>query len=152
MRRLGSIALLGCTLFAPAALAATVSVVPEPGSTKNSVLLNRGNGFAPIVAPTEGRSGDYVMTLGTGAATIIYEDNCMVEVNSKTGVVTVQETSPCKGAGLSEAEPTPRFGVGKYIVGAAIVGGAVTAAILIAGGDNGTKKKHHEKPGKSASP
>ncbi len=154
MRGLGSIILAGCVLFAPAALAAMVSVIPVAGTPKNTVLLSHGKGFAPIVGVTEAQTGDAVMALGTGVAIIVYSDGCRVEVNAKTAVVSVQETSPCKVPVAPET--TGRFGVGKYIVGAAIVGGAV-AAVALTGGDDGgggggaTKKKEH-RPGKPASP
>ena len=153
MRGLGSIAVAGYVLFAPAALAATVSVIPVAGTPKNTVFLNHGKGFAPIMSVTEAQTGDSVMALGTGAAIIVYADGCRVEVNAKTAVVSVQETSPCKMPVLPET--TGRLGVGKYLVGAAVVGGAITAVALIGGGGGGgggTKQNEHHRPGKPASP
>ena len=155
MRGLGSIAVAGYVLFAPAALAATVSVIPVAGTPKNTVFLNHGKGFAPIMSVTEAQTGDLVMALGTGAAIIVYADGCRVEVNAKTAVVSVQETSPCKMPVLPET--TGRLGVGKYLVGAAVVGGAITAVALIGGGGSsggggGTKQNEHHRPGKPASP
>ena len=153
MRGLGSLALASYVLFAPAALAATVSVIPVAGTSKNTVFLNHGKGFAPIMSVTEGRTGDSVMALGTGAAAVVYPDGCRVEVSAKTAVVSVRETSPCKTPVVPET--TGGLGVGKYIVGAVVVGGAITA-VALAGGDSGdghgTKQHDHHKPGNPASP
>ena len=156
MRGLGSLAVASYVLFASAALAATVSVIPVAGTPKNTVLLNHGKGFAPIMSITEAQTGDSVMALGTGAAIIVYPDGCRVEVNAKTAVVSVQDTSPCKMPVVPET--TGRLGVGKYLVGAAVVGGAITAVALIGGdgggggGGGGTKQNDHHRPGKPASP
>ena len=153
MRGLGSIVLASCISFAPAALAATVSVIPVAGTPKNTVLLSHGNGFAPIIGATEAQTGDSVMALGTGGAAIVYPDGCRVEVNAKSAVVSVQETSPCKTPVLPET--TGRLGVGKYIVGAVIVGGAITAVALAGGGSGGgggTKQHDRQKPDNPASP
>jgi hypothetical protein len=153
MRVFAPIAVVGGILFAPAVFAATVSVIPADGIPKATVLINRGNGFLAIVSATQARSGDSVMALTRGVAAIVYPDGCRVEVSAKTAVVVVQETSPCKAP--SPPETTGGLGVGKYIVGAALVGGAVTAAVLIGGGngsDDESKAKHRERSGDPASP
>jgi len=150
MRGFGSLALASYVLFAPPALAASVSVIPAAGTPKNPIFVNHGKGFARV---TEAQTGDSVMALGAGAAVVVYPDGCRVEVSAKTAVVSVQETSPCKTPVV--AETTGGLGVGKYIVGAVVVGGAITA-VALAGGDSGdghgTKQHHHHKPGNPASP
>ena len=63
-----------------------------------------------------------------------------------------RSSSPCKLPVLPET--TGRLGVGKYLVGAAVVGGAITALALIGGGGGGgggTKQNDHHRPGKPAS-
>jgi hypothetical protein len=153
MRIFAPIAVAGGILFAPAVFAATVSVIPADGTSKGTVFLNRGNGFLPILSTTEARSGDSVMALKMGIAAIVYPDGCRVEVSARTAVVVVQETSPCKAP--SPPETTGALGVGRYIVGAALVGGAVTAAVLIGdgnGSDDESKAKHRERSGDPASP
>jgi hypothetical protein len=149
MRVLGSIALAGAILFAPAAIAAPVSVIPVAGTQKNTVFLSHGKGFAPIMSVTEAQTGDSVMALRSGVAIIVYPDGCRVKVSATTAVVTVQETSPCKTPVVQET--TGKLGVGKYIVGAVILGAAVTAVALVAGGGGGTTQNDHG-PGKPASP
>ena len=132
MRVFGSIIVAGSILLAPAALAATV--VPADGTPKETVFINRGTGFQPIIHATEAGTGDSVMALKTGVAAIVYPDGCRVKVSATTAVVVVQETSPCKAP--PPPETTGGLGVGKYILGATIVGGAVTAAVLIGGGSS----------------
>ena len=140
-------------MLAPAAFAATISVIPADGTPKETVLINRGTGFQPIIRATEARSGNSVMALKAGVAAIVYPDGRKVAVSATTAVVVVQETSPCKAPLPPEA--TGGFGVGKYILGATIIGGAVTAAVLIAGGnndDNERKAKHRNGSEEPASP
>jgi hypothetical protein len=144
-------------LVATNAFAAKVSIVPQEGTLKGNLFVNRGKGFEPILQIIAARTGDSVVASGTGRAIIVYEDGCRVEVSSTTAVVTVQETSPCKGSVVSEV--TGGRPVGKYAVGAVLVGGAVAAAVLVAGGggddgvkNDGTRKKKRDQPSVPASP
>jgi hypothetical protein len=57
----GSLALASYVLFAPPALAASVSVIPAAGTPKNAIFVNHGKGFARV---TEAQTGDSVMALG----------------------------------------------------------------------------------------
>lgn len=150
MRVFGSIIVAGIILLAPAAFAATVSVIPADATPKETVFINRGKGFLPIVRATEARSGDSVMALKTGVAAIVYPDGCKVTVSATTAVVVVQETSPCKAPLPPEA--TGGLGVGKYILAATIVGGAVTAAVLIGGGSNDDDEHKAKRRGRSEEP
>jgi hypothetical protein len=92
------------------------------------------------------------MASGTGRAVVVYEDGCKVEVSATTAVLSVKETSPCKGGVI--AERAGGISVGKYAIGAAVVGGAVAAAVLIGGsGDgDGSGKKERDRPDRPASP
>ena len=93
------------------------------------------------------------MALKTGVAAIVYPDGCKVVVSATTAVVVVQEASPCKTAPMPEA--TGGIGVGKYVLGATIVGGAVAAAVIIGGGSNDGnehKAKHRARSEEPASP
>jgi hypothetical protein len=119
---------------------ADATVVPAEGTINGIVYVNQGHGFVAIIASMVGHVCDSVMVNSRGRATLIYEDGCRVEVTPQTGVVTVAATSPCKAAGGTH--------VGRYVLGAAVVGGAV-AAIIIAtdnsGGGGGGSSKHHKK-------
>ena len=104
-------------LVATNAFAATVSVIPQEGTLRGNLYVNRGKGFEAIVNITEAHTGDSVMASGSGRAVVVYEDGCKVEVSAKTSVVTVQETSPCKGGAVIEAPSGAA--VGKWAIGAA---------------------------------
>jgi hypothetical protein len=118
------------------AFAAQVRVVPDEKSAKGAVMLNHGQGYAPISGPTVANTGDSVIAFAGGHATVIYPDGCTVDVNDRGTVVRVSETSPCKGpAGLL---PSGGFSGGKYVVGAVIGAGAIAAAaVSLSGGDGG---------------
>jgi len=127
-------------------------LIPQEGTLKGNLYVNRGKGFEPILNTTAARTGDSVMASGTGRAIVVYEDGCKVEVSATTAVLTVKETSPCKGGVIVE---TPGgLSVGKYAIGAALVGGVVAAAVLIGGSgdDGGSGKKERDRPDRPASP
>jgi hypothetical protein len=90
------------------------------------------------------------MALKTGVAAIVYADGCKFEVSATTAVVVVQDTSPCKAP--LPPETTGGVGIGKYILGATIVGGAVTAAVLIGGVNNDGSERKAKHRDRSASP
>lgn len=121
-------------LFASQAQAATVSIFPKEGTPKGSLLLSRGAGYQPLTQATTAQTGDSVMAMNAGAATIVYEDGCRVEVTAATSVVFIAETSPCKPGLLPSAGTAP---FGTYAVGAAVVGGAIAAIVILGGGDDG---------------
>jgi hypothetical protein len=83
-------------LVATSAFAATVSVVPQEGTLRGNLFVNRGKGFEPILNTTAARTGDSVMASGSGRAIVVYEDGCKVEVSATTAVLSVKEMSPCK--------------------------------------------------------
>ena len=103
-------------LVATNAFAATVSVIPQEGTLRGNLYVNRGKGFEAIVNITEAHTGDSVLASGSGRAVVVYEDGCKVEVSAKTSVVIVQETSPCKGGAVIEAPSGAA--VGKWAIGA----------------------------------
>ena len=111
-----------------AANAATV--VQQAGS----VLVNKGEGYAPIAADAQVAPGTHVLVQPGGLAKITYSDTCAVRVGS--GVWTVQSTAPCV-PGTSEIDFTARMnqagpdgpgGINLLAVlgGVLIVGGVIT--------------------------
>jgi hypothetical protein len=79
---------LCAALIAPSSLnAATVS---KEGGT---VLISKGEGFAPIAGDAQLIAGNQVMVRPGGMATIAYGAACTVRVGS--GVWLVQEKAPC---------------------------------------------------------
>ena len=144
MGRIPLIAAAAVFVVAHSAHAATVSIVPQEGTKRGNLFLSSGQGYAPIVKVTTAHTGDTVMASGTGRAFVIYEDGCKVEVSAETAVVSVQETSPCKGALIPEM--SRGTGVGKYVVGAALVGGAIAAVALIGGSGGGDERGTDKNP------
>jgi hypothetical protein len=125
------------------AFAAEVKVIPDKKSLKGAVMLNHGQGYAPLSAATVANTGDSVFAFTGGLAKIVYPDGCTIDVTDKGAVYRVSETSPCKGPGLL---PSAGFSGGKYLVGAAIVGGAIGAAVFIGGDDGGGGGNHDHEP------
>jgi hypothetical protein len=96
------------------------------------VAISGGSGFQQIMGKTEVRAGDSVVASPGGHAKIVYDDNCVVNVDPGA-VVTVQETSPCK-AGVAPAAGGGH--IGWYVVGAGVVGGAIAGIVLGTGGSS----------------
>ena len=110
------------------------TVVQQAGA----VLVNEGEGYAPIAADAPVAPGTQVLVQPGGLAKITYSDICAVRVGS--GVWTVQSTAPC-AAGTSEIDFTGRLnqagpddapGINPLVVlgGVLIVGGVITYIVL----------------------
>ena len=99
MRHLSSAAFFLGLLLCSGASASTVD------SIKGRILLNRGDGFQVVAAPTTAKPGDKIMASPGGSAKLLYADGCAVDVRPEA-VVTVGAKSPCTApylAGLEEA-------------------------------------------------
>jgi hypothetical protein len=87
--RLFTAGCIGCALLiASPSWAATV--VP----TQGDLTINQGQGFKPLKSGMNANVGDSVMVGPGGAATVVYEDGCKVNVQPGA-VVTVAPLSPC---------------------------------------------------------
>lgn len=140
---------MGCemrSIYKCAAFAAALAVmagqawaddeVVEISEMKGKVVVNTGNGYAPVANLTLLKEGDTVMVGENGGAIIIYLDTkCRVRLPAKT-VTTISLPDPCKkaavlppaGGGLI-AQPVTWIALG----GLAFAGGI---AVLIANHDN----------------
>ena len=90
--------------------------------------------------------GDSVIASPGGSAKIVYDDGCTEEV--KPGdIATVKPASPCNpGAYVAPSHPAR-----PYIIGAAVVGGVVTAAVLL-GRNSSSGHKNKNKNDKACEP
>jgi hypothetical protein len=136
MRSLSFVVFCGGMLLCSAASAATVD------SLKGRVLLNRGDGFQVLAAPTSANPGDTVMASPGGNAKIRYADGCVIDVHPGA-VVSVGEKSPCTAPYLAGLEgpvvqPRPPF----LLIGAGIA--AVTLGALC-GNDVICEEEHHRR-------
>lgn len=131
---LATVALLGSALV-NSAIAATVNPIA------GSVLVNRGKGFNAVTGITTANPGDVVMARNNGAAEIVFEDGCVVKVESGNLVRIAEGPSPCAAAGSAAAASGAGNGglsTATIVAGAAVVGGAVIGAVALSG--SGDKK------------
>src|SRR5262245_50634211 len=74
--------------------------VVEISDMKGKVLVNTGNGYAPVANLTLLKEGDNVMVGENGSAIIIYLDTkCQVRLPAKT-ITTISLPDPCKTAAV----------------------------------------------------
>jgi hypothetical protein len=93
---------IGCIiLIASPSWAATV--VPTTGD----LSINQGQGFKPVKNGMNANVGDSVMVGPGGAATVVYEDGCKVNVQPGA-VATIAPLSPCaSGSNAEDQQWTP---------------------------------------------
>jgi hypothetical protein len=127
-------------------------------SQAGTVLISKGDGFAPIGAEAEIAAGGRVMVRPGGVALITYASDCSVRVGS--GLWLIQEKSPCtNGTTLIDftgrmnqqppaqdppqdpppEEPPPAPGINPTVLvlgGVAIAGGVGLAIVLSQNSDN----------------
>lgn len=117
-------------------------------SVNGPVQVNTGNQFQNLQEGQALKSGDRVMAMGTGTATIHFDDGCDLKVEPGT-MVTVPDKSPCAGGMVTRQTVNPGNGAavgssGNYsgvdwrgfwtVAGVVIVGDA----ILFSEDDNNT--------------
>jgi hypothetical protein len=128
-----------CAFVAASALMVSTSFaagnVAVIGDVSGKVLVNKGEGFLPVVGSLELNAGDRVMVGQDSFATLTYSE-CAVSLASPT-VVAVAEKPNC-----DVITPTADFAPAAFplpiILGAVVVGTVVT---YIATDRFGTKKK-----------
>ena len=109
-------------LLCSASFAATVD------SIEGRILLNRGDGFQVLAAPTTANPGDSVMANAGGNAKLRYPDGCVIDIHPGA-VVSVGEKSPCTAPYLGGLEgPVAQPGPPWLLIGAGIA--AVTFGAL----------------------
>jgi hypothetical protein len=146
MRHLLPVAFCVGVLLCSAASAATVD------SIKGRVLLNRGDGFKSLAAPTTANPGNTVMAAPGGNAKLRYADGCVIDIRPGA-IVSVGARSPCTApylAGLEEA-PAPERGfltqMAPFVIGAGVIVG-----IACASGAEFCEEHHRRRVTKPASP
>ena len=86
--------LLGALSITCAVLVASPSwaAIVEPGY--GDLTINQGHGFKPVPSRVNANVGNSVMVAPGGAATVVYEDGCKVDVRPGA-VTTIAPLSPC---------------------------------------------------------
>jgi hypothetical protein len=89
------------------------AVVIEPG--QGEAFINQGHGFKPVKGQAKAKIGDTVMVRPGGAATVVYEDGCRVDVRPGA-VTTVAPLSPCAASPEQPASCVPQAVFGALFV------------------------------------
>jgi hypothetical protein len=147
MLRTCKIGIMALSVALVGPFAASAATVSNQGGT---VLISKGDGFAPIAADAELAPGGRVMVRPGGLALITYASDCAVRVGS--GLWVIQEKAPCtKGAALidftgrmnqqppaqdppqdpPEEPPAPGINPTVIVLGGVVVAGAVGLAIVL---------------------
>jgi hypothetical protein len=147
MRHLSFVVFCGGILLCSAASAATVE------SIKGRILLNRGDGFQVLAAPTTANPGDTVMASPGGDAKLRYSDGCVIDIRPGA-ILSVGTKSPCTApylAGLEEA-PAHEKGFLTQLAPFAIGAGAIVGIACASGAEFCEEEHHHRHVTKPASP
>jgi hypothetical protein len=90
---------IGCTMLISSP---SWAVIIEPG--QGDLLINQGHGFKPIKRQANAKVGDTVMVRPGGAATVVYDDGCRVNVQPGA-VTTIAPLSPCASGSNAQQWP-----------------------------------------------
>lgn len=134
-RKMMPTAIVAALMFGAGATAHAATVAPLEGT----VLINTGDGFAPINGPVDVPPGALVTVEPGGHAEITYEQGCSFEVLPGS-VAQVTEGSPCRGG--ERMTDSGASGAGSslnpiVIVGGVVAVGGIAALALSGGGDDG---------------
>lgn len=113
---------------------------PQPIATidkiTGKVMVNEGKEFAPGRLQQRLKPGDRVMVMGKSRATIVFDDDCRLDIEANK-LVVVPDRSTCAGGYLAEQSINP---AGSGAIGGAgsggsallpLVAGAVVVAIVL---------------------
>lgn len=118
------------TLFPIVLCVGSVSCLAATVTPNGDVYIDRGAGYQQVVGPTEANTGDVVMAMAGGTATISYDNGCLQTVDVGA-VAVISEPPPC-AANLTS---TPGIDYTLVIGGVAVAGG-IAAAIALSGDDD----------------
>lgn len=91
-----ALGIIGALCAAAAPAAEQNDAVAKLSKTNGKVMVNQGKQFVPGVVNAPLLKGDKVLAMENSSALITYDDGCVTTVDPGT-VVTVPDTSPCKG-------------------------------------------------------
>jgi hypothetical protein len=126
-----------CPLFSALSFGCAVLVaspswaaVVEPGY--GDLTINQGQGFKPVTSRVSANVGDSVMVGPGGAATVVYEDGCKVDVRPGA-VMTIAPLSPCASGSYAQNPNCPPDANGQPDCGPDWVGATIGALLAGAG-------------------
>lgn len=94
---------IGCTLLMTNS---SWAAIVEPGL--GDLTINQGHGFKPVTGRVKAMVGDSVMVGPGGAATLVYDDGCKVDVRPGA-VTTIAVLSPCASGSNAAVEDSRRW-------------------------------------------
>ena len=104
MEKMGKRPVFGAFCCAMLLSGSTWAATLEPG--QGNLSINQGQGFQPVNSRIDANVGDSVMVSPDGAATIVYDDGCTVDVQPGA-VTTIAPLSPC-ASGSNAQDSTSR--------------------------------------------
>ena len=108
-------AFLGAVCWGCAVFYGSVSWAATIEPVQGSLSVNQaGQGFHPISGRVDAKAGDSVMVSPDGAAMIVYDDGCKVNVQPGA-VATISALSPC-ASGSNADDNSNNWGA--YVIGA----------------------------------
>jgi hypothetical protein len=119
-----------------------------------TIMLNRGDGFLEVKAPTVVKPGDRVLVRGEGGAVIDYGKGCVLQVPSHGSAVVTSKpdcetgmigtTSSISGSSLKDVPAVAPIEEGldrqMLIVGGLVAAGGAAAAVAVFDDGNGDGK------------
>ena len=116
-----ALCLSGATVIGSSSWAATI----EPG--QGDLSVNQGQGFQPINSRVDANVGDTVMVGPGGAATVVYDDGCKIDIQPGM-VTTIAPLSPCASGSYAQDNNSNNWS--GYLVGGAVIGLGVGVGII----------------------
>jgi hypothetical protein len=102
-------------LIVSPSLAATVEPV------QGALSINHGQGFEPVGSPMAAKAGDSVMVSPGGAATVVYDDGCKVDIQPGS-VTTIAPLSPCASGSYAQNDDFGWGGVAMAVAAGGLAG------------------------------
>lgn len=104
-----------------AALAVSPCVAATVQPLQGTLSINHGQGFEPVNGQLTAQVGDFVMVAPGGAATVVYDDGC--KVNLQPGaVMTIAPLSPCASGSYAQDSDFNWGGVAMGVVAGGALG------------------------------
>lgn len=123
MGTMGTKSIIGAFCWAVLLSSSTWAATLQPG--EGSLTINQGQGFQPVNNRVDANVGDSVMVAPGGAATVVYDDGCKVQVQPGS-VTTVAPISPCASGSYAADSDWGAIAMGVGVLG--LVGAGIWAA------------------------
>lgn len=124
MENMSTKSLVGAFCWALLLSSSSWAATLEPG--QGSLTINQGQGFQQVNSRVDANVGDSVMVDPGGAATLVYDDGCKVDVQPGS-VTTIAPISPCASGSYAADPDWGAIALGVGVLG--LVGAGIYAAV-----------------------